>query len=61
MNGVIIANEVKLYQWIAVSLRICNDCFIGPFAIIMNTPIVFRINYLSTVMEKNFLRLLQNM
>jgi hypothetical protein len=34
MNGVIIANEVKLYHGIAVSLRICNDCFIGPFAII---------------------------
>jgi hypothetical protein len=34
MNGVIIANEVKLYHGIAVSLRICNDCFIGPFAIV---------------------------
>jgi Mn2+/Fe2+ NRAMP family transporter len=33
MNGVVIANEVKLYHGIAVSLRICNDCFIGPFAI----------------------------
>jgi len=36
MNGVIIANEVKLYHGIAVSLRICNDCFIGPFAIDYN-------------------------
>ena len=35
MNGVVIANEVKLYHRIAVSLRICNDCFIGPFAIII--------------------------
>ena len=34
MNGVVIANEVKLYHGIAVSLRICNDCFIGPFAIV---------------------------
>jgi hypothetical protein len=33
MSGVVIANEVKLYYEIAVSLRICNDCFIGPFAI----------------------------
>jgi hypothetical protein len=36
MNGVIIANEVKLYHGIAVSLRICNDCFIGPFAIVFD-------------------------
>jgi hypothetical protein len=34
MSGVVIANEVKLYYEIAVSLRICNDCFIGPFAIV---------------------------
>ena len=33
MNGVIIANQVKLYHGIAVLLRIYNDCFIGPFAI----------------------------
>jgi hypothetical protein len=33
MNGVIIANQMKLYHGIAVSLHICNDCFIGPFAI----------------------------
>ena len=34
MNGVVIANEVKLYHGIAVPLHICNDCFIGPFAIV---------------------------
>ena len=33
MNGVIITNEVKRYHGIAVSLCICNDCFLGPFAI----------------------------
>ena len=37
MNGVVITNEVKLYHGIAVSLRICNDCFIGPFAIVVNS------------------------
>ena len=34
MNGVIIANEVELYHGIAVSLRMCNNCFISPFAIV---------------------------
>jgi hypothetical protein len=43
MNGVIIANEVKLYHGIAVSLRICNDCFIVPFAIVIITSIENRI------------------
>jgi len=33
MNGIVIANEVKLYYRVAMSLRICNDFFIWPFAI----------------------------
>ena len=36
MNGIVIANEVNLYYWVAVSLRIRNDFFIGPFAIIIH-------------------------
>jgi 5-methylcytosine-specific restriction enzyme B len=47
MNGVIIANQVKLYHGIAVSLRICNDCFIGPFAITMGLYWIRPWNYLS--------------
>jgi hypothetical protein len=36
MNEFSIANEVKIYHRIAVLLRICNDCFIGSFAIVKN-------------------------